>query len=89
MTSKKQWIDRAIEGIEIYSVSGLSKEQKNGIAIQFAVLMDQIDILKEENERMKDGIRKLPFTLRTMMSAKKGEAHRIAIELCNKITSSL
>ncbi len=43
-SNRAQWIEHALDGIERFSAKSLTTDQKNGIAIQFGVLMDQLDV---------------------------------------------
>ena len=44
LATRHQWIERALDGIERFSNSSLTTDQKNGISVQFGVLMDQLEV---------------------------------------------
>lgn len=46
-SNRAQWIERALDGIERFSNSSLTTDQKNAISVQFGVLMDQLDVAVE------------------------------------------
>lgn len=51
---RAMWIERAIEGAERFSGVPFTSEQEVGIAAQFNVLIDQLDIAVEALERIVD-----------------------------------